>query len=195
MNAVTATEAEALDTKGAFTLCVIPSEVYFASRSDPSLTLQCHETVLRPLLRSAGEAWVYELKPGSEALLSGGDILARKAGKYQILLGGEAIKGHELFWNSAGGKRGSILLLFNPPEFPAAEILPHCERAFIVNNPSVPHSPAALRHAKAATSRGVLLAAMLSRSNGMQWLSMHGPSALLAPLFAQAKALTGTAAK
>lgn len=195
MNTVTAIEVEALTTKRAFTVCVIPGEVYFASRQDQSTPLDCHETVLRPLLQTAAEAWVYELKEGSEAFESGRSILTRQAGKFRIELTGEPIKGHELFWNAAGGKRGSIVLLFKPAELPAQQILPHCERVFIVNNPSTPHSPAAMRYVREATADGGLICGLLSRSNGMQWLSFHGHPDQLLPLFAQAKAITGKALK
>lgn len=195
MNTVTAIEVEALTTKRAFTVCVIPSAVYFASRSDQSITLACHETVLRPLLQAAVEGWVYELKESSEAFESGRSILTRQAGKYRIGLDGEPIKGHELFWNAAGGKRGSVVLLFKPAGLPAQQILPHCERVLIFNNPTTPHSPAAIRYVRAATSDGALIGGLLSRSNGMQWLSFHGHPDQLLPLYVQAKAITGKALK
>lgn len=190
MYAVTAEEAAALRTKGAFTVGVIPSSVYFASRANQSLSLPCHEAVLRPLLQCAVQAYVFELKEASEVFEAGRSFLTRKAGNYEISLTEEPIKGHELFWNAAGGKRGSIVLLFNPADLPAARVFPHCECAYIVDNPSVPHSPAAMRNVKAATSDGGLIAGVFSRTNGIQWLSFHAHPDLLIPLFAQAKELT-----
>lgn len=190
MNTVTDIETAALEAKGAFTVCVIPSSEYFASRSDPSAALTCHDTVLRPLLDSAVEVWAYELKEPSEALEYGRSILIREAGKYRIRLGGDPITGHERFWNAAGGARGSIAFVFEPAAFPAARILPHCDRVFVVNNPSTPHSPAAMRFAKATTSRGNRIVAMLSRTNGLQWLSIHGCAEQLVPLFSLARSLT-----
>jgi len=189
MNAATASEVEALEAKSAFTVGVIPRDLYFATRANQSLSLQCHENVLRPLLRVTLEAWAYELTSGSSVMASAGDILARNGGKYKISLHSEPITGHELFWNASGGQRGSIVMLFKPNELPASEIFPHCERAFIVNNPSVPHSPAAYRYVKTAVASGSVMAAMLSRSNGMQWLSFHGIPALLIPMYSLAKSL------
>lgn len=191
MNEVTSAESQAIATRGAFTVSVLPSSVYVQTRADQSVSLPWHDTVLRPLLAAATEAWVYEMNEDSNTFRSAGTMLVRKAGKYQIRLGGEPITGRELFWNASGGQRGSIVLLFNAEEVPAAAVFPHCERVFIVNNPSTPHSPAAIRYVKSATSDGKLLAGMLSRTNGLQWLSFHGRPERLERLFARAKALVG----
>ncbi len=189
VNEITTAEKEALAAKGAFTVSVLPSSVYFETRANQAVSLPWHDTVLRPLLAVAAQAWVYEMQEGSDTFKSAETILMRKAGKYEIQLGGEPIKGHELFWNASGGQRGSIALLFAPTEIPTTAVFPHCERAFLINNPSVPHSPAAIRYVKSATSDGRLVAGMLSRTNGLQWLSFHGAFEPLARLFVQAKAL------
>ena len=189
MYGITAVEKEALATKGAFTVSVLPSSVYFETRANQAVSLPWHDSVLRPLLAVAAQAWVYEMKEDSDTFRSAGTILIRKAGKYEIQLNAEPIKGHELFWNASGGKRGSIALLFAANEVPTNSIFPHCERAFLINNPSVPHSPAAIRFVKSATSDGRMVAGMLSRTNGLQWLSFHGAFEPLAMLFAQAKVL------
>ena len=189
MSSITPVEIEALKSKGAFMISVIPTELYLASRADPSLSMECHGTVLRPLLEAATQAWAYELDAGSKALKSAGHILTRKAGKYAIALQGDPITGHEVFWNSGGGERGSIVLLFEPSGFPAATILPHCERVFIVNNPSVAHSPAAFRFVKTMVASEGSIAVMLTRSNGIQWLSVHAAPSLIVPLYAKAKSM------
>jgi hypothetical protein len=192
MSAPIPTEAETLIAKRAFTVCVVPSSIWLPTRNNQSVSLPAHEFVLRPLLRCAIEAWAYEMNEVTDVFEAARDILDKRAGKYRIDLSGEPIRGHELFWNAAGGKRGSIALLFRKDEVPGAEVFPYCERAFVVSNPSTPHTPAAYRYSKSATESGECVVAMFSRSNGLQWLSFHGSFEHIAPLFSQAGALCGT---
>lgn len=189
MTHVTTEESDALRKRGAFIVSLLPQTAYLESRSDPAVSLSCHETVLRPLLHAAAGAWVYELKEEGDTFAAGRTILVRTGRKYRIQVSGEPIIGHEAFWNAGGGKRGSIMLLFRSSELPAAAIFSHCVNVFIANNPSGVHSPAAVRYARAATGTGSFIAAMLSRTNGMQWLSFHGTHAELLPLFELAKCL------
>jgi hypothetical protein len=153
------------------------------------MALECHETVLRPLLQSATEVWVYGLKEGSSAMDAAKGMVKRQADKHLIAPGtptdADLIRGREPFWNAAGGQRGSVVLWLEPGRFPAG-IFAHCERAYVLNNPSAAHTPVAFRGVQAAVAPGTTIAAMLSCTNGMQWLSFHAAPHLLGPLFAQA---------
>lgn len=195
MSAPIPTQSETLIEKCAFTVCVVPSSIWLPTRNNQSVSLPWHESVLRPLLRCASEAWAYEMKEGTDVFESARSILEKQAGKYRVALSGDPIRGHELFWNAAGGKRGSIALLFRKDEVPAAEIFPYCERAFVVSNPSTPHTPAAYRYSKIATASGEFVVGMLSRTNGLQWLSFHGSYELVSSLYSQARALCGAGSK
>jgi hypothetical protein len=184
-----AEEMAALERYGAFTVAVIPQDLYLASRANPAMALECHETVLRPLLQSATEVWVYGLKEGSRAMDAAKGMVKRQADKHLIApdtpTDGDLIRGRESFWNAAGGQRGSVVLWLEPERFPAG-IFAHCERAYVLNNPAAAHTPAAFQWVKTAVTSGTTVAAMLSCTNGMQWLSFHAAPSLLSPLFAQA---------
>lgn len=182
-------ELTALKTTGAFTIRIVPSAAWLAIRSQQNQALPWHETVLRRLLAATVNAWVYELKPGSEAFDSAGGIVRREAGKYAIDLSGEPIKGHELFWNASGGKRGSILMVIPIANFPGNQIFPHCQKAFVVNNHTVPHTPAAIRYARSLLTNEQFVCCLLSRTNGFEWISLYASPDILAKLMTQARSL------
>lgn len=182
-------ELAALKSKGTFTVRVVPSAAWLAIRSQQNQPLPWHDSVLRPLLAVATQAWAYELKPGSETFESASGIVERKAGKYAVDLSGEAVKGHELFWNASGGKRGSILLVIPAKDFPGSEIFPHCQKAFLINNSTVPHTPAAIRYARAIVDSESSVCCLLSRTNGLEWISFYASHDILSPLLQQAKDL------
>lgn len=189
MTALHAEEVAALERYGAFTVTVIPQDVYLASRANPAMALECHETVLRPLLQSATEVWVYGLKEGSSAMKAAQGMVKRSAGKHLIApdtpTDADLIRGRERFWNAAGGQRGSVVLWLEAGRLPTG-IFAHCERAYVLNNPAAAHTPAAFQWVKTAVTSGTTVAAMVSCTNGMQWLSFHAAPSLLCALFAQA---------
>jgi len=178
---------EALARTGAFTVRVVPSAAWLAIRANQHQTLPWHETVLRPLLRAASEAWVYELKADSEVHRIAAPILEQARGKYRVQLGREPIRGFELLWNASGGKRGSIALVIPESTFPGDEIFPHCQTAFVVGNSTVPHSPSAIRLARKTVSDGHSVCCLLSRTNGFEWLSLYAGANSLEGLLEQAQ--------
>ena len=179
---------EALERTGAFTLRVMPSEVWLAIRQQQHQPLPWHETVLRPLLKATQSAWVYELDEKSDVFAIAQPLLRRERGKHAISLDGEPIRGHELLWNASGGKRGSIVLSMPAADFPSREIFPHCQDAFIVGNSTVPHTPSAVRYARAAVADGQTLCCLLSRTNGFEWLAIYTNPDLLEALLIEARA-------
>ena len=178
---------EALERTGAFTLRVMPSEVWLAIRQQQHQPLPWHETVLRPLLKATQSAWVYELDEKSDVFAIAQPLLRRERGKHAISLDGEPIRGHELLWNASGGKRGSIVLSMPAANFPSREIFPHCQQAFIVGNSTVPHTPSAVRFARAAVADGQTLCCLLSRTNGFEWLAIYTNPDLLEALLIEAR--------
>lgn len=184
---IAADELAALKAKGTFTVRVVPGMAWIAVRADQGKSIPWHETVLRPLLRTSNKAWVYELKQGAEVFESAKEVITRESGKYAIDLAGDPIKGRELFWNASGGKRGSIVLEIPAKQFPASEIYPRCQGAFIVSNPTVPHSPAAIRYARAQVASGETICCLLSRTNGFEWISIFASPSQLPELFAEAR--------
>jgi hypothetical protein len=180
---------EALARTGAFTLRVMPSADWLAIRQQQHQPLPWHETVLRPLLKATRSAWVYELDEKSEVFAIAQTIVRRERSKHAIALDGEAIRGHELLWNASGGKRGSIVLSMPAADFPGREIFPHCQEAFIVGNSTVPHTPSAVRFARAAVADGQTLCCLLSRTNGFEWLAIYSTPEHLEELLIEARSL------
>jgi hypothetical protein len=180
---------EGLQKTGAFTVQVVPSRDWLALRPNPHQSIPWHESVLRPLLAVTSAAWVYGLKEDSEVFAVARPIVRREGAKHRIDLGAEAIRGHELLWNAAGGKRGSIVLAMPASRFPGQDIFPHCQDAFVVSNSTVAHTPGAIRFARSATADRRTLCCLLSRTNGFEWLSIHSNAARLENLLVQAQSL------
>ncbi len=188
-----ATLREGLKKTGTFTVRVMPSEAWLAIRQAQHQPLPWHESVLRPLLGEADAAWAYELKNAPEIFHVAGGILRPERGKYAIDLTVDPITGHELLWNASGGKRGSIVIKMRASRFPGAVVFPNCEDAFVVNNPTVAHSPAALRFARASVADEQNLCCLLSRTNGFEWFSIYTAMPRLEQLFVMARSLVAKA--
>ncbi len=188
---ISAEELAALESKGTFTVRVVPGLAWIAVRADQGMSIPWHEAVLRPLLRATHKAWVYELKPATDVFDAAKEIVTRESGKYAINLDGDPITGRELLWNASGGKRGSIVLEIAAERFPAGEIYPRCQGAYIVSNSTVPHSPAAIRYARtqveAKGASGDTICCLLSRTNGFEWISIYAAPSRLPALFADAR--------
>jgi hypothetical protein len=183
------TTREALARTGAFTVRVVPSADWLAIRQQQHQPLPWHESVLRPILKATASAWVYELRKESPVLAASRTILRRDRGKYAIDLSSEPILGNELLWNASGGLRGSIVLIMPISRFPSLEIFPHCQDAFVVGNSTVPHTPSAIRLARAAVADGESLCCLLSRTNGFEWISIYSSSGSLERLLLEARSM------
>lgn len=186
---ISAAQTSRLEEGRTFQVKVVPTERWWSMLSSQDRSLPWHESVLRPMLRSATEAWAYELPQGSEVLRSAGAIAIRRQGKFALDLSAELIRGHELFWNASGGKRGSIAIVFPRAGFPAKEVFPHCHRALVVGNPSAVHTPSAIRFAKARSADGGNLVCVFSRNNGFEFFDVFAPQPDIVPLFMQASTL------
>lgn len=184
-----ATLRDELSRTGAFTVRVVPSAEWLAIRTRPHQALPWHESVLRPLVEAAETAHVYRLDEDPDILSIARPILRRERHKYAIDLGSDPIVGYELLWNASGGKRGSIVLTMPAARFPGRRIFPHCQDAFVVTNPTVAHTPGAIRFARAAVADGRTLCCLLSRTNGFEFMSVHATPAQLEALLIEARSL------
>lgn len=178
---------EALERTNTFTVQVMPSADWLAIRQQQHQPLPWHESVLRPLLKVARAAWVYELSEESEVFSVAHSLLRRERGKHAIDLSADPIVGHELLWNASGGARGSIVVTMPAVTFPGRTIFPHCQDAFVVGNPTVAHTASAVRFARSAISDGRTLCCLLSRTNGFEWISIYSNPDHLESLLSEAR--------
>lgn len=186
---VSAVQISRLNESPTFQVKVVPSDLWWGMLSSQDQSLPWHETVLRPILQAATEAWAYELPEGSEVLQSAGALVTKKQGKFSIDLTAEPIRGHELFWNASGGKRGSIVIVLPRAGFPAREVFPHCHKVQVIGNPSAAHTPSALRFARAKLSDGRNWVCVFPRNNGFEYFDLYAPQGDIVPLFSHASAL------
>lgn len=170
-------------------LRVMPSAEWLAIRPDQHQALPWHETVLRPLLASTREAWVYEVDEASRIFAVAGHRLHRERGKYRIDLTGDPIRGVELLWNASGGQRGSIVLVIPAARFPLQEVCSNCRQAFVIGNSTVPHTASAIRLARSKVEGGEFVCCLLSRTNGFEWLSIYASPPELEGMLLRAQSL------
>lgn len=186
---VSAAQESRLSESLTFQVKVVPTDIWWSMLATQDQPLPWHETVLRPILQSATQAWAYELPEGSAVQRSAGAIVAKRQGKFALDLGAELIHGHELFWNASGGQRGSIAIVSPVAAFPGSKVFPHCHKALVVGNPSVAHSPSALRFAKAKLASGNNVVCVFPRNNGFEYFDLYVPQQAILTLFSQALAL------
>jgi hypothetical protein len=148
-----------------------------------------HDTVLRPLLAMADECWAYGVQENSEVFLAAKTILSKEGRRHRVLLVGDPVTGHELFWNAYGGKRGTIAISIPAEKFDADKVFPHCLRTIVVTNYRAGHNPAAISYAQRKIDDGTHVVVCLPRNNGMEWAEIFAPKPLVFSLFAKAQAL------
>ena len=180
---------ESLLRAGSFTLRVMPSTDWVAIRSDQHQALPSHESVLRPLINASDEGWAYEINEESKVYEIASKRLRRVQGKFRVDLSGDPIRGHELLWNASGGQRGSIALVIPTSRVPAPEIYSNCHQAFVVGNSTVPHTPSAVRLARTKAADGKYVCCLLSRTNGLEWISVYARTNDLERMLLQAQSL------
>lgn len=186
---ITPAQLAKLGESPTFQVKVVPTDLWWSLLGNQDVRLPWHDTVLRPLLRHAVEAWAYELPEGSEVRRSAGDLVGKAKGKFAIDLAREPIRGHELFWNASGGKRGSIVIVLPRTGFPADDVFAHCHKVLVVGNPSIAHTASALRFARAKVAGEQAIVCVFSRNNGFEFFDIHAPREDIVPLFALAKSL------
>jgi hypothetical protein len=147
--------------------------------------LQVHEQVIRPLFNASMETYVYrgtakprkyytgDIIPGSEPLeLENESILKPANGKYIFDKTKECITGHEYLWNVKRYKRGSIVMILKN-NFDFSEIFKHCYNPGDLSNPNTGQSPGLVRLCKKIRREKNAITAVLSASNGIQYMTIY----------------------
>jgi len=172
---------ECLSRLRSFLLNTCPASVDFNDRPP------AHSKVIRPLLASASEAFVWpplnKLKPVPYPT----DILTPQRGRHRFDLSSDILSGHERFWHAGAGARGSIALRLPclPNNF--IEILMHCSRpgsAVLSSRYQLTKgdSAGAIRYCDEVVDSGEF-AFLFSASNGIQHLSVFAPAHELERLY------------
>ncbi|MCM3155335.1 hypothetical protein M3611_25310 [Priestia megaterium] len=149
--------------------------------------LPAHDLILRPLLRSAKECYVYGLNKDTELLHKCTDILSFTRNKYQLDLKKEVIRGYERFWNATGWERGSILLFLELETLKELNIFTYCYDPGTFDNPNTGESIAAIRFCKGVISKEKKVGLCFSASNGIEWMKVYADKDSLKELYKCAK--------
>ncbi len=176
-------EKDMIRERGTFAINLIhPKARWDYDVLDP---LPVHETILRPMLERATDCLVYGVETGSQIYAASSTILHPDRGRHRVALAGDPVTGHELLWNSYGGKRGSVVILTSPDDFPAGEIFPHCIFPHIIENYRSAHTPSAVRLARQHAAGGGV-AVCLPRNNGIEWMDVFAAPEVALALFRRA---------
>jgi hypothetical protein len=163
--------------RGYFTVHLAPH------RYDVNMSLPAHESVLRPLVSTASECWVYDIGSDSSIWSASSQILEPHRGKHRIRTDLEMIRGHEVLWNATGGERGTIVILIDAVSLLNLGILRYCSRPSLTENMGAAHTPSALRWAKRRVSQTGTAAVLLPGTNGIEWMDVLAEPELSLSLF------------
>lgn len=125
------------------------------SSIDPDESLAMHRRVLRPILALATECHVYGLKKTSPLLDRCADILTPEKGRHALDLSQEIVKGYEPLWNATASERGSIVASIPLRAFDRS-VLRYALKFYVLGNPNVSHTPAAIRYCRGLAKEGKL---------------------------------------
>ncbi|MDN3233359.1 hypothetical protein [Priestia megaterium] len=163
-----------------FFVRLIPNGFYEYEESE---TLPAHDLILRPLLASAKECYVYGLNQDTKLFHQCTDILSLIRNKYQLDLKKEVIKGYEQLWNATGWQRGSILVFLELEKLKDLNIFTSCYDPGILDNPNTGESIAAIRFCKGVISKEKKVGLCFSASNGIEWMKVYAEKDTLKELY------------
>lgn len=158
-----------LERTGGFSVGLVERD---ADRWDYTVSWPTHRTVLRPLLNAAVDCFAYGLSAGLPTHSAIADLSRRENGRHRIFTSGDCISGREVFWNTSGGGRGSVAFYVPEESFRPEEIFPHCYDAWVVSNFLSAHTASAVRAARERVASEPVVAFLLSRNNGIEWLDI-----------------------
>ena len=139
--------------------------------------IPAHTMVIRPLLASAKEAYVWPASTDSAPVEYPSDILSRDRGRYRFNLMQDVLSGHERFWNASGGCRGAIVIRLKEEPPNLVEIFMHCSPPLVYSSRyqlTQDGAQAAIRYCDKCISENDL-AFYFSNSNGIEHLSVFAP--------------------
>jgi len=140
-------------------------------------------TLIRPLLATASEAYVWPAMSKDRPATYPMDILTAERGRYRFDLSKDVISGYEPFWHASAGSRGSIALCL--PRLPddIVGVLTHCSRLPGCNEPAIlstryqlskSDSAGAIRYCDSVIERSEY-AFLFSATNGISVMSIFAP--------------------
>ncbi|WAC43775.1 hypothetical protein OU997_16190 [Pseudomonas sp. SL4(2022)] len=163
-----------------------PPEVrhhYDALRKQP-----CHDLVLKPLIKSCENAYVYGLKKDNPLYIKNKKILISDQGKFKFNLEMECIAAHEELWNSCAWKRGSIVFILKNDNFNYINLFPHCHAPGLSTTPNSGNTPSAIKKCKEAALSN-MTALLLPASNGIEWMQIYSTETKTNEYYDAAKSL------
>lgn len=173
---VTLTKAR-LARLGSFRAELISDEV---EEIAPEESLAVHRRVFRPLLEIAAECFVYGLKRGSPLFTRCEAILSPARGRHALDLSQEVVLGYEPLWNATARERGSIVAIVPTDAFDRA-IFRSALRFYVIDNPNISHTPAAIRYCRATAKAGKLAFSFTKHS--ARSVQVYGPPQALQRLY------------
>ena len=152
-----------------FVASITPKEIRW--HYDEKSKMNCHDSILQPIVQSAIKIFVYGIKKDSELYQIASPILINSKGKFEIDLSKDVINGYEYLWNAHGWKRGSILIVL-PYNYNFKSILEKCHGIGIFDNPNTGNSMSAIKNAK-KEEKNNNISVVFSASNGIEWMQVY----------------------
>lgn len=162
---------------GSFRAELISDEV---ERLEPEESVAAHRKVIRPLLAAADECYVYGLRRGSPLLTRCEAILRPDRGRHALDLSQEVVAGYEPLWNATAFERGSIVAVVPTAAFDRA-VFRSALRFYVIGNPNVSHTPAAIRYCRTVAEAGKLAFSFTKHS--ARSVQVYGPPQALQRLY------------
>lgn len=162
---------------GSFRAELISDEV---KRLEPEESVAAHRKVIRPLLAAADECYVYGLRRGSPLLTRCEAILSPDRGRHALDLSQEVVAGYEPLWNATAFERGSIVAVVPTAAFDRA-VFRSALRFYVISNPNVSHTPAAVRYCRTVAGAGKLAFSFTMHS--ARSVQVYGPPQALQRLY------------
>lgn len=150
------------------------------SKIDPEKTHPMHRRVLKPILALATECYVYGLKKTSPLLERCSEILTPDRGRHTLDLSQEVVTGFEPLWNATAFECGSIVASVPVKAFDRS-VLRYALKFYVIGNPNVSHTPAAIRHSRELAKAGKL--AFCFTKHSTRNVQIYGPLKELEKLY------------
>ena len=153
---------------------------YSKDYDNESTHFDSYETVLKPLLDNAEEAYVYNGRKDRFYLygkwndpidLESIPFLVKEKGKYRIDAAKAQFNRYEYFWNPYAFKRGSIMIIL-PNDFDFIPIFHKTYSSYLLDNPNTGNTPSATKRCRGEVSKG-RICVLFSASNGIEFFAIY----------------------
>ena len=176
-----------VEEHGTFAIALMPPSVRW--HYDVCVPQPPHQSVIRPLLRSAVDCFAYGVRNEGRVWEQCAPILEQYGRRHRVRLSDDPVSGYPLLWNVHGGERGSIVILAVPGRVDVNALFPHCYPPYFSRNFRAAHNEAAIKCARhyVASTGGV--AFCLPRNNGIEWMDVFAHPQLAVALYQAARRL------